>query len=326
MRRILSIDGGGIKGAFPASFLAAVEDSIEDRVADHFDLIVGTSTGGIVALGLGLGLSATDILRFYEDSGPKVFGGNRVLRGIRRLGVSKYDNVPLRTALEDVFAEKKLGESSKRLVIPSLNLENGEVYIYKTAHHPRLERDYREKAVDVALATSAAPTFLPTHRSAMGVPLIDGGVWANNPVGLAVVEAIGVLGWPRESLRVLSLGCTSEPLGIGRGRSKGLGLGYWATRITELFMAAQSSSSTGTAYVLVNHDDVLRVDPQVPRGRFGLDVHQGIKSLRGLGYSEARKELPKVRRMFIDERPAETFEAYRTVTPTSSTEDSNATC
>src|SRR2546421_12093373 len=66
VRRILAIDGGGIKGVFPASFLASIEDAIGDRVANYFDLIVGTSTGGIIALGLGLGMSAADILQFYE--------------------------------------------------------------------------------------------------------------------------------------------------------------------------------------------------------------------------------------------------------------------
>ena len=68
-RRILAIDGGGIKGVFPASFLATVEDSIGNNVADYFDLIVGTSTGGIIALGLGLGLSAKEILRFTRNLG-----------------------------------------------------------------------------------------------------------------------------------------------------------------------------------------------------------------------------------------------------------------
>lgn len=307
-RRILSIDGGGIKGVFPASFLTTVEDSIEGRVADYFDLIVGTSTGGIIALGLGLGLSARDILRFYEDSGPEIFGGNRLIRSIRRLRVAKYSNRPLRCALESVFGERKLGESSKRLVIPSLNLENGEVYIYKTAHHPRFERDYRTKAADVALATAAAPTYFPTHQSAVGTPLIDGGVWANNPTGLAAVEAIGVLDRPKDSLRVLSLGCTSEPFDASKARFLPRGLGYWAPRIVDLFMTAQSSSSLGTAYVLLGHDDVLRINPRVPSGRYDLDTHEGIDSLRGLGDSEARYALPEIRRMFIDEGLAEQFE------------------
>ena len=83
MKRILTIDGGGIKGVSSASFLATVEDSIEDRVANYFDLIVGTSTGGIIALGLGLGLSAKKILAFYEEQGPIIFQGNRLLRRVQ---------------------------------------------------------------------------------------------------------------------------------------------------------------------------------------------------------------------------------------------------
>jgi uncharacterized protein len=310
-RRILAIDGGGIKGIFAASLLATVEESVGDRVARHFDLIVGTSTGGVLAIALGLGLSANDIVHFYEQLGPKVFSGRRMVRGLRGLGLARYSNRPLRVALESVLGDKRLGESSNRLVIPSLNLENGEVYIYKTAHHPRLERDFRERAVDVALATSAAPIYFPAFRSAAGAPLVDGGVWANNPVGLAVVEAIGILGWSRDSLRVLSLGCTSAPLGIGRARFIGLGAAYWATRIVSLFMAAQSHSSLGTAYVLASHETVLRIDPQVAAGRFSVDAHREVVSLKGLGASEARKALPNIRRMFIDEGPVEPFEPYR---------------
>ncbi len=310
-RRILAIDGGGIKGVFPASFLAAVEDAIGDRIGNYFDLIVGTSTGGIIALGLGLGLSAQDILAFYEESGPEIFGGNRLVKTVRWLGVSKYSDRPLKEALESVFGDRRLGESANRLVVPSLNLENGEVYIYKTAHNPRFERDYKEKAVDVALATAAAPTYFPTHRSAAGTPLVDGGVWANNPTGMATVEAVGVLGWPAESLRVLSLGCTVEPLGIGKARVAAMGAGYWMTRLVSLFTTAQSFASLGTAYVLAGHEAVLRVDPSVPPGRFGLDSHKEIASLKGLGSAEARKALPKVRRMFVDEGLVEQFTPYK---------------
>ena len=81
-KRILAIDGGGIKGVFPASFLATVEDSIGNNVARYFDLIVGTSTGGIIALGLGLGLSAKEILAFYEESGPSSSGATAGYRGL----------------------------------------------------------------------------------------------------------------------------------------------------------------------------------------------------------------------------------------------------
>ena len=306
MKRILAIDGGGIKGVFPASFLATVEDAIGDNIANYFDLIVGTSTGGIIALGLGLGLSAKEILAFYEESGPRIFSGNRPLRWLRWFGISKYNKVPLREALVVCFGEQKLGDSKKRLVIPSLNLENGEVYIYKTAHHPRLQRDYKVEAVEVGLATSAAPTYFPTHRAATGTPLIDGGVWANNPVGMSVVEAISVLGWSRNSLKVLSLGCTTEPLNIDWGRSSPGGLSYWTPKIIDLFMHAQSHSSLGTAKLLAGHDNIIRIDPVMPQGRFSLDGIEEISSLKGLGDSEARKALPKLREIFLT-NPAEPF-------------------
>jgi patatin-like phospholipase/acyl hydrolase len=117
MRRILSIDGGGVKGVMPAAFLAAVEQSIGRPIGDYFDLIAGTSTGGIIALGLGLGMPATDIVRFYEDLGPAIFGGSRLWRIVRRAGVSAYTSQPLRAALKEKFADRRLGESRTRLVM-----------------------------------------------------------------------------------------------------------------------------------------------------------------------------------------------------------------
>lgn len=249
-------------------------------------------------LGLGLGLSAADILHFYEHLGTSVFSGNQLGRGLRRIGFAKYHSQPLRRALESTFGEKTLGESCTRLVIPSPNLDTGEVHIYKTAHHPRFEVDYKELAVDVALATAAAPTYFPTHRSAKGIPFIDGGVWANNPTGLAVVEAVGVLNWPHEEIWVLSLGCITVPLRVRMARTLPLGLGYWATKITDVFMTAQSFSSLGTAYVLVGHEHVIRISPSIDRGRFKLDNVKEISSLRGLGASEARKALPRIREIF----------------------------
>lgn len=310
-KKILSIDGGGIKGVFPASFLATLEETTGKNVSDHFDLIVGTSTGGIIALGLGMGISAKEILSFYEELGPGIFKGNRWARFLRHLGFAKYDREPLKEALVSRFGEKILGDSKNRLVIPSVNLETGEVHVYKTSHHPRLERDFREKVVEVALATSAAPTYFPTHVSAAGSPLVDGGVWANNPTGLAAVEAIGILGWPRDQIEILSIGCTSEPLNISAARTMSLGLGYWATKITQLFMKTQSFASHGTAQLLVGHGHVVRIDPVMPNGRFGLDVIKEIGSLKGLGDSEARKALPAVRKFFEEE--VEEFTPYHTL-------------
>jgi hypothetical protein len=309
MRRILAIDGGGIKGVFPASFLAHVEESLSQKVAEYFDLIVGTSTGGIIALALGLGLSAKEILAFYEQHGPSIFYGSprSLLRGWFR---AKYDPGPLRTALEQVFGKRTLGESTKRLVIPSLNIDTGEVHVWKTSHHPRFERDYKHSVVDVALSTAAAPTYFPTHRLACGTPLIDGGMWANNPVAVALVEAIGILKWPADSLRVLSLGCTTTPLDVDWGRRHSLGKFGWAEKIADVFMTGQSSGAMGMAEHLIgDRQNLVRISPSVGK-RYGLDGHDEIPSLKGLGASEARRALSSLRPLFFEQPVLQDFAPY----------------
>ncbi|MBK7387657.1 MAG: patatin-like phospholipase family protein [Bacteroidetes bacterium] len=305
IKKILCIDGGGIKGVFAASFLASIEKQIDGTVAEYFDLIVGTSTGGIIALNLGLENSSQETLDFYKNYGKSIFAGNPFLKFGRHLFYSKYDQKELKLALENTFGTKKLGDSKKRLVIPSLDLNTGTVYIHKTSHHERFSIDYQRSIVDVALSTSAAPTFFPAHLLQSGAPLVDGGLWANNPTGMAVVEAIGILDWPKESLQILSIGCTSTPInkvGFRKGKL------YWATKATDLFMRAQDSASMGTAAVLCSHEQIKRIDPEVSPGRFMLDSYKAIPQLEGLGETCAREQFPKIKYLFSDK--VESFSPY----------------
>jgi len=305
-RRILTIDGGGIKGVFPASFLANIEKQIKGPVSNYFDLVVGTSTGGILALGLGLGFSGNELLQFYKNYGERIFAGNKSpFKKLFAFFYSKFNQTELRNALEETFGDKKLGDSKTRLVIPSLNLTTGEVYIHKTAHHERFTVDYKNRAVDVALSTSAAPTYFPAHLLPSGSPLIDGGVWANNPIGIAVAEAIGILKWPADSLEILSLGCTSSPI---QKRKLSAGKGYWALRVSDLFLRAQASGSQGIAAVLTSHQQICRIEEVVAPGRFELDSHESISDLEGLGESSARKNLVSIKKFF--DVPADHFEPY----------------
>jgi len=313
MRRVLSIDGGGVKGVFPASFLASIEDSLGANIADYFDLIVGTSTGGIIALGLGLGLQARDLLSFYENWGPEIFGGPQGWYALRSVFGAKYSSAPLRRAAERVFGNRLLGESRNRLVIPSFNVETGEVHIWKTAHDPRLERDYKCKALEVALSTTAAPTYFPTYQSSSGTPLIDGGTWANNPLMVAMVEALGVLGWEPDSVRVLSLGCTTAPLDVNWVRSGKL---RWAFKVVDVFTTAQSTSAYGMAQHLVpDRRNIIRISPVVTKNRFALDRARDIGALKGLGDFEARKALPRLRSLLFNGTPAERFVPFHQLAP-----------
>jgi uncharacterized protein len=166
VRRILSIDGGGIAGTFPASFLAELEAELPSPIGQYFDLIAGTSTGGILALGLGLGLTAREVLTLYADRGPYIFGGSesgfvgstkRFGRSIRQIFRPKHDANLLKAELEKVLKGKRLGDAQTRLVIPAWDADHRSVYIFKTAHHSRLKTDFRRTAVDAAMATSAAP-------------------------------------------------------------------------------------------------------------------------------------------------------------------------
>jgi uncharacterized protein len=306
--RILSIDGGGIKGVFPAAFLAEVESALGlQSVAQYFDLIAGTSIGGILGLGLGLGLSAQDLVKFLTELGPGVFPPSNRPTIRLLLGLTRYDPQPLREGLKRLFGRRTLADSHSRLLIPSFDAKKADIHIYKTAHGQRLMMDYKVEAVEVAMSTAAAPTYFPAYDSAMRVTLVDGAVWANNPVGLAVVEAITLLRQNPEDIDVLSLGTTEEALDFQQNGHSGL---YWLMRGIYAAMRGQSRSALGMARHLTGRDKgadkVLRVDPVVAKGRYRLDGVKQIEDLRGLGYSEARQALPYIRERFFD-RPCEPF-------------------
>jgi uncharacterized protein len=312
--RILSIDGGGIRGVFPAALLARLEEHLELPIGRYFDLIAGTSTGGIIAIGLGLGLTARDILKLYVEEGPAIFDQQhgamenwvrQKLRGVAHLVVTKHSSEPLRRALEGVLGRRMLGESRTRLVIPAWHAMLERVYIYKTAHHPRLESDYKQPAIDAAMATAAAPTFLKPHMTESAIELVDGGVWAANPIGVAAVEAVGILGWPGDKLKILSIGTINEPGELPRLRGK---LPMVAS-VTRLFMAGQSHSALGTAKIITGdvhkRKAIWRIDQTAPEGRYALDNTARISEMRDRAFAEAREQLPDLRLHFFGAPAAE---------------------
>jgi hypothetical protein len=314
---MLAIDGGGLKGVLPAAFLAEVETRSGQRIVDQFDLIAGTSTGGIIALGLAMGLSAGEILQFYRERGPAIFGqragaaqgvGDWLRRAVSKVGSrakqvvrSKYSNRELAQALSDVFGERRLGEAATRLVIPAYDSMTCGPYVFKTAHHPRFKSDYTRRVVDVALATAAAPTFFPAHSFEGGTHIIDGGIWANNPAGSAALEAATILGWEMREVRLLSLGCSRTYL--PPKPDAGLIDAAKDQWILDLMMEGQACFSLATAKLLLGHPHsnphLVRINPEVPRKFATLDDAARIEALAGLGAAVARQSQPEIERCFL---------------------------
>ncbi len=283
---------------FTAAALAFLEEDLQIRLVDHFDLIVGTSTGGIIALGLGLGLTPAEIVEFYLNDGANIFDHPRLRLGLQ-LVRPKYSSTRLRNALTKVFEDKLLEDSDKRLCIPSYDLLRDKVHLFRTPHLERLVRDGRTTAVDVALATTAAPTYFAPHKFD-GLRLVDGGVWANTPVPTAINEAVNGFGIDFRDLRILSVGTTStvrdRPTRLDHG-----GLVAWGPHVTDVLLRAQAVAAVNTLALLLPADNWHRLDPTVPP-RLGRLDRVIPEDFTGHAAGVTREQVPEIVRKFLDHR------------------------
>lgn len=237
--KILSIDGGGIKGLYSAQILKHFEEKFDCHLSDYFDMICGTSTGGLIALALSLKIPASEICDFYDNEGPKIFPkfkkvkfmGASYSNGTRKQLVAggKFTDVNLKAALIKIFGDKKIAESNNLLCIPSYNITEARPFVFKFDHiEGDLNRDNKAYYVDVALATSAAPTYFPMAQIPYydNKQFIDGGVWGNNPTLVGYLEALQYFvgkGKQFDKLKILSISSLSliggKPTGLKRQRS-----------------------------------------------------------------------------------------------------------
>ena len=195
--------------------------------------------------------------------------------------------------------KRKLGESKKRLVIPAYNLSEDDVYLFKTPHHERLRRDWRVPAWKVALATSAAPTYFPLSCHIDHIRHVDGGVWANNPTMVGIIEAVDMLGIDLKDISVLNLG-TSDALVYRPRRLNWAGKLMWANPAVNLIMRAQSLGVYKQSIHLIGESNVIRIDPKVPDGLFDLDKVKRTKELMAKASHESRILAPSLERQFLE--------------------------
>lgn len=303
--QILSIDGGGIKGLFTAALLAKFEEDLNINVVDHFDLLAGTSTGGIIALGLASGMRPKEIVEFYKSYGPKIFEfeGGTFSKLWAHLFGALYDSQNLEDALKECFGDKRLGECSERVVIPSYDLGQDDVYLFKTGHHPRITRDPKVPIWKAAMATAAAPTYFSSFTKVEHVRLIDGGIWANNPSVVGITEAINLLDVKLNSIRLLNLGTTSEVTHRSKKLDDG-GRWAWKKDALPLALRGQSIGAFNQAQLMIGKENTLRIDPTVPDDVFGLDK-LNIDELLALAATKSRIHSPTLSESFFKHKAPE---------------------
>jgi uncharacterized protein len=314
--RILSLDGGGIRGIFTAGVLASLEDTETDGqpIGDFFDLIVGTSTGGIIAMGLGAGKRASEIRDLYLHRGQRIFPQYGEtwfgkLRTIWRDNVvsaftHRHDPERLRLVLHELLGTRLFGESRYRHVIPSFDGKFSEVALLKTRHHPDYLKDWQMRMVDVCMATAAAPAIFRAFEHD-GFRMVDGGIWANNPAMLGVVEAMTTHEVLPEQIRVLSIGTGDEPYVVSPAMMKG-GYLHWRKAIFAA-MRLQSLAATNQASLLVGPANVVRIDPTHGGGPIALDDYRrAVRELLPVVAPAIASHRSRIASLFLHE-PASKF-------------------
>ncbi len=264
--RILSIDGGGIRGILPGIVLTRLESILQKktanedlRLSDMFDFFAGTSTGGILSLSYLIPnaenrpkFSTQQAVNLYLDRGDEIFDVSfwQKLKSGYGIADEKYDASELEEALDDNFGDIKLSELLKPCIISSYDIRNGKPHFFKQHRSQNLEYNYKVK--DVARATSAAPTYFEAARikNDLGTPfpLIDGGVFVNNPALVAYSEVRtmsfeGIDHLPTaKDMMIVSLGTGSKSKSYEYKKAKDWGAVGWIKPIIEIMMSGNSKT------------------------------------------------------------------------------------
>jgi hypothetical protein len=321
--RVLALDGGGMRGLYTVILLQTLairfarSRGVHDLdIGKGFDLITGTSTGGILACALARGIPIAQLVNLYRENGPKIFidpipsdWATLAGWGLRNAKKASANVSILKQALVEFFNDETLEELfNKRkiaLCIPTVNMATQKSWVFKTPHTASKRRDDKYKIVDVCLATSAAPMFLPIASvtdpddPSHDRTFVDGGLWANNPVLIGLIEALEISP-PGRAIEILSIGTCAPPEGHPVHKSA-ISWGVWQWRFgskaLSVALNAQSAGYSFMAEFLSKHLDrpcrVVRL-PQSPpspdqAAHLALDkaTEQALDVLSELGKTDA---------------------------------------
>lgn len=261
MKYVLSIDGGGMRGIIPARVLAEIERRTGAPTSQHFDLLVGTSTGGLLTLGLtrpgeagAPRYRAGDIVTLYEKEGPVIF--QRPRNFLMRLARPKYRSKNLSAVLKDYFGASALSSALSPVMVTTYDTQHTDPYLLKS-WKPRMDCLMWE----AAYATSAVPTYFPPLKLD-GRTLIDGGIYAENPAACALAEARRL--WPEEDVVLVSLGTGN----LERPRSfeevRRWGLVRWTPTILDLVFDGSNDTVDYIVRQLLPAAHYFRFETELP--------------------------------------------------------------
>lgn len=272
--KILSIDGGGLRGIAPLLILKQIEIKTGKRIHELFDIIVGTSTGGIIACGLtatkdGVNphLSIDDMIMLYTTKGNEIFPYksnfiSKSLQGINSIFNPKHSAKGLDRLLIEYFEDLKLSDTLIPIIVSSYDIKNNEILMFKS--RKSCEEDCDINLKDVCRATSAAPTYLASYKlnyNGKERICVDGGVYINNPT-LAGVSDLRKFGHNGKKVLLKNISCLS--LGTGNytknlgHKTTNWGILNWVKPITSVMMQGSSNSIVYQSEMLINN--YIRVD------------------------------------------------------------------
>lgn len=311
--RILSIDGGGVRGLIPALVLSKLEKLTGLPTCKLFDLIAGTSTGGMLALGLTMpdphgrpAHSAGQMAALYERESAKIFSPSFFHR-LRLLTEHKYASKGIEGVLDQYFGAARLKDSLTSVLVPSFEIERYFPFFFKS-DNARVNPGYDFAIKDVALATSAAPTYFEPHRISASTPgdyyaLIDGGVFANNPAACALVEAMKRYPNSGEFL-VISLGTGGRLSSLPLSKAKSWGLAGWAKPVFDLVLDGGSATVDYQLQQISKSGQYFRFQPVLHPGSLAMDntAPGNLRRLRLTAETmirQRRSELDRIAQMLL---------------------------
>ncbi len=264
--RILCIDGGGILGLIPALILAEIEARTGVLAGRLFDLVAGTSTGGIIASAAAAGIPAKDVAELYRQRGKDIFSKNlwhRLATGFGLWG-PQYGAKGIESALAGVFGDVRLSDCAVELLVPAYDIGARAPLLFKSTKAREPRRNYFLR--DVCRATSAAPTYFPPARitslAGESVTLVDGGLFANNPAALALPQAAKTDRLNQVVMASLGTGDINRPYLYSQARK--WGLAQWARPLIGCMFDGQSDVSAYGCEVLLG-SRYVRLQPALPR-------------------------------------------------------------